>query len=157
MRRVAFARLCPGWFLLLRRCLRLARWDFHALKILLARRNLSLCAFVGWLVSDRCCCCGIAGFLLGCAGRSTWRSRLGLLGFDRTCVPMRHANTCLGVSEYVLNATVPNPPSRPPACVFAMLVGAHHLHLCVVGAGALAYLGCAIWGGSCFSLPQMMV
>ena len=26
----------------------LARWDFHALKILLARRNFTLCAFVVW-------------------------------------------------------------------------------------------------------------
>ena len=69
--RVVFARLCPGWFLLLWRGLCLARWGVHVLEILLARRYFGLCALVGWLVSVCGCCCDIASLLLGYAWRST--------------------------------------------------------------------------------------
>ena len=71
-------------------------------------------------------------------------------------VSLRYVHTCLAWG-YVLGAIMLSRHGMQPSCAFALVVRAHHLHLCVVVATALAYIGCAIWGGSCFSVPRMAV
>ena len=78
-------------------------------------------------------------------------SGLTLLVIVCQCGMLTLVLVCLGVRA---ECNWAKSPSRPPACAFASVVGAHQLHLCVVGAGAFAYHECVIWGGSCFSVPR---
>ena len=68
-------------------------------------------------------------------------------------VSLRYVHTCLAW-VYVLGAIMLRRHGMQPSCAFALVVRAHHLHLCVVVAAALAYIGCATWGGHASLCPK---
>ena len=99
--------------------------------------------------------CGIATLFVCYVGRSTWHGRLAAPFCLWSCVTAVCSHlSCVGVR---VGCNYAKPYCMQPSCAFALVVRAHHLHLCVVVAAALAYSGCAIWGRLCFSVPRMGV
>ena len=98
--------------------------------------------------------CGIATLFVCYVGRSTWHGRLAAQFCLWSCVTAVCSHlSCVGVRVGCNYAK----SSRHATVLRICVVRAHHLHLCVVVAAALAYVGCAIWGGSCSSVPRMGV